>query len=77
MLRKPRQSAGAGRGAGTRPGPAEERQARQQLAAATMIAIENRRERDPETLMRTMKGLGVPLLTNAHAFPDDRELRGV
>lgn len=57
--------------------PAEERQARQQLAAAKMIANENRRERDPETLMRTMKGLGVPLLTNAHALPDDRELRGV
>jgi len=57
--------------------PAEERQARQQLAAAKMIANENRRERDPEVLMRTMKGLGVPLLTNAHALPDDRELRGV
>lgn len=57
--------------------PAEERQARQQLAAAKMIANENRRERDPEVLMRTMKGLGVPLLTNSHALPDDRELRGV
>lgn len=55
----------------------EERQARQQLAAAKMIANENRRERDPEVLMRTMKGLGVPLLSNRHALPDDRDLRAV
>jgi len=77
MLWKPCQSAGARRGAGTRPGPAEERQARQQLAAAKMIANEIRRVRGPEVLMRTMKGRGVPLLTNAHALPDDRKLRGV
>ncbi len=57
--------------------PMDERQARQQLAAAKMIVEENRRARSTSALSRMQKGLGVPLFTNSRALPDDRQVRGV
>ncbi|HVA05517.1 MAG TPA: hypothetical protein VNG12_02130, partial [Acidimicrobiales bacterium] len=45
--------------------------ARHQRTAIKMIATENARERDPQMTTRSLRGQGVPLLSNRHALPED------
>lgn len=47
----------------------------QRRALAKLISVENARDRDPRSLHRRTLGLGVPIVGNSHALPEDRELR--
>lgn len=53
------------------------REAKYRLVSLKMMAAENARERDPATVARAMRGMGVPLLSNRHALRDDPSLRGI
>ena len=53
------------------------REARYRLTALKMVAAENARERDPALVMRSLRGQGVPLLTNRHALRADPSLREI
>jgi len=52
-------------------------EARRQRTLVKMIASEHARDRDPGLLMRSLRGQGVPLLSNRHALPDDPSLQGI
>ena len=53
------------------------REARFRLTGLKMVAAENARERDPALVMRSLRGQGVPLLSNRHALRDDPSLRAI
>lgn len=53
------------------------KEARYRLAALKMVVAEQAREADPATVMRSLRGQGVPLLTNRRALHDDPSLRGI
>jgi hypothetical protein len=53
------------------------REARFRRTALKMVAAENARERDPALVMRSLRGQGVPLLTNRHALRADPSLREI
>ena len=53
------------------------KEAQYRLTGLKMVAAENARERDPAAVMRSLRGQGVPLLSNRHALRDDPSLRGI
>ena len=53
------------------------REARYRRTALKMVVAENAREADPALVMRSLRGQGVPLLSNRHALRDDPSLRGI
>lgn len=52
-------------------------EATNQRTHAKMMASEGARQRDVGLITRSMRGQGVPLLTNRHALPDDNRLREI
>ena len=55
----------------------EARDFRRRSMALKMLVAENIRQTRPEHLLRAFRGQGVPLVTNKHALPDDRDLGGL
>ena len=50
---------------------------RRRLASLKMMVAEQARQRDPGSVMRSVRGQGVPLLSNRHALPDDNQMTGI
>jgi hypothetical protein len=53
------------------------REARHRLTTLKMVVAEQAREADPALVMRSLRGQGVPLLSNRHALRDDPSLRAI